>query len=301
MRIEEYFEKFKRYLLSEKNASPYTITSYSHDLNTFLDFVILHTGIAKESFKVADLSHTVVRAFLGDLFTQGYNKRSVARKLAALKSFYKFLAREGIIETNPLLNIQSPKPDKILPKFLYPKEVEALLNIPSTDTPKGIRDKSIFEVLYASGMRVSELVNLDCEDVDFSLGYAKVLGKGDKERIVPLGNFAVTALENYLHNIRPKLLKKKEKALFLNLRGGRLTDRGVRDILDKYMQDLSFRTKISPHTLRHTFATHLLEGGADLRAVQEFLGHSRLSTTQIYTHLTKGRLKGVYDKAHPRA
>lgn len=301
MLVNDALEKFNRYLISEKNASQHTINNYLKDLDAFFVFCAEDNNSLKEVYKVQSLTHITVRAFLGQLLAAGYSKRSVARKLASIKSLYKFLIREGIIILNPLSNVHTPKADKKLPKFLYPAELEELLNIPENNTPKGQRDKAIFEVLYASGMRVTELVSIDIEDIDLDLGYARVTGKGNKERIVPLGSFAVDSLINYIHNSRPKLLLNNEKALFVNLRGKRLTDRGIRSILDKYLSELSLRTKISPHTLRHTFATHLLEGGADLRAVQEFLGHSRLSTTQIYTHLTKGRLKGIYDKAHPRA
>ena len=295
-------EKFRRYLISEKNASPYTVKNYLGDLTVFFEFVCINKGIALNNFDLCNLDHLTVRAFLGKLLNDGYAKKTVARKLASIKALYKYLTREGIVINNPLVNILSPKADKKLPKFLYPQEIEKLLNAPETSIPKGIRDRAAFEVLYASGMRVSELVSLNIGDIELELGYAKVIGKGDKERIVPLGKFAINAIQEYLLRSRPLIVKTtSEKALFLNLRGRRITDRGIRDILDKYAFEISLQTKISPHTLRHTFATHLLDGGADLRAVQEFLGHIRLSTTQIYTHITKGRLKGVYDKAHPRA
>lgn len=301
MLIAEYLQNFKRYLLTEKNSSHHTINNYFADLDNFLSFMEGHSNIARGNFQVENLTYVSVRAFLSNLLVNGYSKKTVARKLAALKSFYKYLAREGIVTVNPLINIPTPKADKKLPKFLYPQEIEDLLNITDVKTPKGVRDNAIFEVLYASGIRISELVNLDCEDVDIELGYAKVFGKGNKERIVPLGNYAIDAIKCYITEDRPNLTSENEKALFVNLRGKRITDRGVRDLLDKYQKQLSLRIKISPHTFRHTFATHLLEGGADLRAVQDFLGHSRLSTTQIYTHLSKGRLKAVYEKNHPRA
>ena len=301
MLIVEYLQNFKRYLLTEKNSSHHTINNYFSDIDCFLSFLESTSNVAKEDLNMENFTYVAVRSFLSNLLVNNYSKKTVARKLAALKSFYKYLAREGIVTVNPLVNIPTPKADKKLPKFLYPKEIEDLLNITDVQTPKGVRDNAIFEVLYASGMRIGELVNLDCEDVDLGLGFAKVFGKGNKERIVPLGTFAIDAVKCYLTEQRPGLTSVDEKALFVNLRGKRITDRGVRDLLDKYQKQSPLRVKISPHTFRHTFATHLLEGGADLRAVQDFLGHSRLSSTQIYTHLSKGRLKAVYEKNHPRA
>lgn len=301
MLIVEYLQNFKRYLLTEKNSSHHTINNYFSDINGFLNFLESTNNVARENLKMENFTYVAVRSFLSNLLVNNKSKKTVARKLAALKSFYKYLAREGIVTVNPLVNIPTPKADKKLPKFLYPKEIEDLLNITDIKTPKGVRDNAIFEVLYASGMRIGELVNLDCEDVDLGLGFAKVFGKGNKERIVPLGTYAIDAVKCYLTEQRPALTSVNEKALFVNLRGKRITDRGVRDILDKYQKQSPLRVKISPHTFRHTFATHLLEGGVDLRAVQDFLGHSRLSSTQIYTHLSKGRLKAVYEKNHPRA
>jgi site-specific recombinase XerD len=213
-----------------------------------------------------------------------------------LRTFFKFLSREGYIKTNPATLLLTPKLDKRLPQFLTEDEINKLLDSPSKDDISGLRDRAIMETFYSTGMRISELVGLNLEDVDFISGVVKVRGKGKKERLLPIGEKALTALRHYLDK-----RKEKTKEIFLNKSGTRITDRGVRDILEKYIKLTSLKENISPHTLRHTFATHLLNHGADLRSVQELLGHVNLSTTQIYTHLSTERLKNIYDKTHPRA
>ncbi|MDD4752491.1 MAG: tyrosine recombinase XerC [Desulfitobacteriaceae bacterium] len=296
-------EQFIAYLKIEKNASEHTLEGYSHDLLEFGEF--LAQALKKDLSQVdaAQVDHLTVRRFLAKLQAKGLSKSTMARKLAALRSFYRYLAREEIVKVNPMLNVHTPKMDKRLPKFLYYKEIEALLNAPDS-TSQGERDKAILEVIYGGGLRVGELEGLNIVDIDFSLGYARVFGKGSKERVVPLGGAALRALRQYLSQGRKELEARsgsRQEALFLNKYGRRLSARSVRNIVDKYVAQAALNQKISPHSLRHSFATHLLEGGADLRSVQELLGHVKMSTTQIYTHVTKKQLKSVYEKTHPRA
>jgi integrase/recombinase XerC len=231
----------------------------------------------------------------------------VGRKLAVLRSFFRFLCREGYLEINPVVYLGSPKQVKSLPSFLDLKEVIALVEAPDISRPAGLRDRAILESLYSSGMRVSELVSIDLNNLDLLGGTIRIRGKGRKERLALLGEAALNAMQNYLDQREQLVFKKyvpelrKGKAVFINRRGKRITDRSVRRIVDRYIRKISLNRHISPHTLRHTFATHLLERGADLRAVQELLGHVNLATTQIYTHLTTERLKTVYHRCHPRA
>lgn len=296
----------ERFLLAqelEKNASAHTVRQYAADLSQFMEY------IRRQS--VPDLSavtHVTVRSFLAELYGKRLAKRSVARKLSALRSFFRYLAREGAIKTDPMRSVRSPKLDKPLPKFLYPEQTVRLLEEPDGATPLGSRDRAMFELLYSSGLRVAELVGLDVESVRLELGMALVDGKGGKQRWVPVGEHAAEAIRVYLERGRPKLLERpsdvrsaEERALFLNRGGTRLTDRSVRRVVDKYVDRLADVNAVSPHTLRHTFATHLLEAGADLRSVQELLGHAHLSTTQVYTHVTKDHLQSIYNRAHPRA
>jgi integrase/recombinase XerC len=227
-----------------------------------------------------------------------YKKKTLSRKIATLKSFFKFLNRQELIETNPMVHIISPKLEKSLPKFMYEYQIESLMKAPDLNTPIGLRDRAIMEVLYASGIRVSELVSIKLKDIDLDLGTINVTGKGNKERIVPIGSYAIEAIRNYYQS---GFLENKGEYLFYGVRGKRLGDRSVRSLLDSYIKKVSTTLNISPHTFRHSFATHLLERGSDLRVVQTFLGHESLSTTQIYTHITKNQLKKTYDNAHPRA
>ncbi len=288
--MQRYIDKFINYLKVEKNSSEHTIKNYSIDLRLFDSFL-------GES-DVADVDHLQLRRFLAELRGRDYSKRTIARKLASLRSFFKFLFREGHLKTNPITAIATPKLDKKLPVFLDVEKVERLVKSPSGDDPAGLRDRAILETLYSTGIRVSELVGLDISKIDFISGVVKVFGKGSKERIVPIGEPALKAIRSYIET-RPGADDKE--AVFLNKSGDRLTDRSVRRVVDKYIRLCSIVEHISPHSLRHSFATHLLDRGADLRSVQELLGHMNLSTTQIYTHVTMDRLKSVYDKAHPRA
>ncbi len=293
----QYLVEFQGYLQIEKNASLHTIKHYIKDIEFFTSF-IQSKGI--ESFKEVDYLH--VRSYLALLNQKQYARKSISRKLSSLRSFYRFLVRENYLENNPFQMVSTPKIEKKLPNFMYSEEILELLDKPDTTNPLGMRDKAILEVLYASGMRVSELVSLDINSIDSLTGTALVFGKGAKERYVPLGSYSLQALRQYLDNARQAIVANtQEKALFLNKNGLRLSDRSVRRVIDKYLKSLSFSKKVSPHTLRHTFATHLLNAGADLRTVQELLGHVNISTTQIYTHVTKERLQQIYKNSHPRA
>jgi integrase/recombinase XerC len=298
-KIDHQVDLYMQYLQVEKRVSPHTIDHYFSDLEQFISYML---GEGYTSF--AEINHVAVRTFVGRM-ARDRSKRTIARKISSLRSFYQFLRREGFVEHNPAKQINLPKLERRLPNFLYLDALEAFLDAPDCKTTLGLRDKAVLEVLYASGIRVSECVGLDVPDVDLAQGMALVFGKGAKERLVLLGGQAIQALRSYLSTSRPLLWQKgkggKEQPLFLNHLGGRLTDRSVRRIVDKYVVQVAGMQKISPHSLRHTFATHLLDHGADLRVVQELLGHASLSSTQIYTHTTREHLEKVYTKAHPRA
>jgi len=295
--IQRYIEKFINYLKVEKNASEHTAKNYIIDLDSFGEFL--------GDKDVSAVDHLTLRRFLAQMREKNYSKRTIARKLAAMRSFFKFLYREGYVTQNPITAILTPKLDKKLPKFLDVEKVDQLLKTPDAESASGLRDRAILETLYSTGARVSELVGLDMDDVDFISGVVKLFGKGSKERIVPIGEPALNAIRKYVEKRGEWApsggFAKDKNAIFLNKSGRRLTDRSVRRILDKHIKECSVAEKISPHSLRHSFATHMLDRGADLRSVQELLGHMNLSTTQIYTHVTMERLKSVYDKAHPRA
>jgi len=289
--MEKYIQKFIRYLEIEKNYSQHTVVNYKGDLEDFNRFL----GGAE----VEKVDYLTLRKYLAVLKEKSLGNRSVGRRLSALRSFFKFLTRESYIKVNPILMLSSPKLDKHLPSFLTEDEVTRLIEsafAKDKDDLLGPRDRAILEAFYSSGLRISELVGLDVDDIDFISGILKVRGKGKKERIVPVGEAALSAIKKYLDR-----KKKPTQAVFLNKNNKRLTTRGVRGIVDKHIHSVGIRQGVSPHTLRHSFATHLLNRGADLRTVQELLGHANLSTTQIYTHLTTDKLKSVYDKAHPHA
>lgn len=289
--MHRLIDKFVRYLEIEKNYSPHTILNYRIDLDDFAHFL----GEAP----VENVDYLSIRRYLAQLKEHNLSARSINRKLSALRSFYRFLVRDGFAKTNPLAAVSSPKQQKYLPSFMTEEEVKRLIEsaFPKDDTDeRGLRDRAILETFYSTGMRISEVCGLDIDDIDMISGIVKALGKGRKERILPIGETALGCVRRYLEK-RPR----QAGALFLNNHGRRLTTRGVRMIVDAYIRRSVGREKISVHTLRHSFATHLLNRGADLRTVQELLGHANLSTTQIYTHLTTEKLKAVYDKAHPRA
>jgi tyrosine recombinase XerC len=288
-------ESFLRFLDVEKNASPHTVKNYRSDLLEFFHFL--------ESDSVSDIhqvNHLSIRRFLALLKEKKDLKSTVSRKLACLKSFFKYLMRERVLESNPAKEIATPKRDRRLPSFLEIQEVEKLLEAATGKSWESKRDRAILETLYSGGIRVSELVGLDSGNVDLLSGLLKVRGKGKKERLVPLGSFAANSIREYL-NVIPVSDDSGKLPLFINRGKTRLTDRSVRRVILKYATRAALKKGISPHTLRHSFATHLLDRGADLRSVQELLGHANLSTTQIYTHVSAKRLQDAYQKAHPRA
>jgi len=295
--MQEVFNKYINYLEAERNMSAYTVRNYTTDLLDFFDFLR-----AKDISSLKEVDRLTLRDYLAHLMKQGLVKASIARKLSAIRSFYRYLLREGMISTSPAATTSSPKLDKRLPSFLTIEEVKRLLEAPDLSTPQGQRDRALLELLYASGLRVSELAQLNLEQVNLDTREIRVWGKGAKERVVLMGKPAAEALATYLSQGRPKLLgKKRSSALLLNRYGGRLPERRIQRILEKYASLAGIDKKVHPHLLRHTFATHLLDGGADLRVVQELLGHADLSSTQIYTHVTKSQAKKVYLSAHPMA
>jgi integrase/recombinase XerC len=295
--LKSQIKAFGDYLRNERNFSEHTFSGYLIDLNRLALF-----------FEAKGLSDPRVfgkhdaRAFLLELEEGGLSRKSIARKISCFRSFYSYLLKKKLVKNNPWTAISLPKLAKKLPCFLYPEEIELLLESQDKRSPAGLRDNAILEVLYASGMRVSELTKLNISDVDKDDGEILVSGKGSKERIVLIGSSAITSLKDYIRYGRPKLsMKAGGRAIFISRFGGRLTSRSIERMMQKYLKKCGINKKISPHSLRHSFATHMLERGADLRTVQELLGHASLSTTQIYTHITKERLKTVYEKAHPRA
>ncbi len=286
--MKKHVDNFLNYLDIEKNYSEHTILNYKLDLIEFSTFI--------GRVKLDTVEYVQLRRFLSHLKAKEHKPRTLARKLSTLRSFFKYLQREGVVDENPTKILMSPKLDKPLPKFLTEEEMVAFIEAPKTNKDLGRRDRAILETLYSAGIRVSELVGLNLEDVDFIGNIAKVYGKGKKERIVPIGDKAIAAIKDYVEKRR-----EKTRAVFLNKNGKRISTRAVIDITKKYIRQTCVNKDISPHVLRHSFATHLLNHGADLRSVQELLGHASLSTTQIYTHVSTDRLKKVYDKAHPRA
>ena len=288
--MNKYIEQFRDSLKAEHDASPHTLKAYAEDLKEFSSFT---------EKKPQDIDNLDIRGFLASLHHRKLKKSSISRKLATIRSFFKYLHKEGYVKKNPAKLVSSPKIPKSLPRFLTIDETFALMEAAKGDTFQATRDKSILEFLYSSGLRVSELTMLNINDFDIKESLIRVKGKGKKERIIPIGSKAMEAIKNYLSERIS--LKKKSQALFLNNRGGRLTQRSIRRILIKYARMIALKGSLSPHVLRHTFATHLLHGGADLRSIQELLGHSSLSTTQKYTHVDISHLMEVYDKAHPMA
>jgi integrase/recombinase XerD len=291
--MNEFISTYTDFLKIEKRQSPNTITSYRHDINYFASYLL--------SKKLNDVKTDDVRSFLIFLREKGLARSTVARYLSSIKSFYRYLYTEKLILNNPIEIIDSPCPWRKLPNVLSAEEVDALIAAPDIKTSAGLRDHAMLELLYATGLRVTELISLKLSDVDLSVGYLRTLGKGSKERVVPFGDAARIAIENYILRVRPSVSQKTESTdLFLTRRGTTMTRQGFWKILKKYITKAKISGNVSPHTLRHAFATHLLERGADLRSVQQMLGHSDISSTQIYTHILKERMREVHDRFHPR-
>ncbi len=295
--MPETLDRFVDYLKAERNASPYTVRNYSADLIGFFRFLT-----ERNINSLAEVDKGTLRDYLRELTNERFARTSIARKLSAVRSFYRYLVREELVAVNPLATLSSPKLDKRLPEFLSPEEIARIIVAPDTTTPAGLRDRAFLELLYASGLRVSELVGLDTTDVSLDTRELRVWGKGAKERVVLMGEPAYNALVTYLEQSRPQLLARRSTAaVFLNQHGGRLTARSVQNFVQSYAARAGLTKRVHPHIVRHTFATHMLDGGADLRVVQDLLGHASLSSTQIYTHVSMSQAKKVYLAAHPLA
>jgi integrase/recombinase XerD len=300
MKIHPLIISFMNYIKVEKGLALNTLAAYDRDLRKFENFA------EKCGLQLEELIRDHVVDFLAELYRQGLDSRSVARNLASLRNFFRFALTEEALSFDPTLNLESPKARRTLPVYLRMEDVDRLLDQPHSSTPQGLRDRAIMEVLYSTGLRVSELVNLKVSDMEMRMGCLRCIGKGDKERLVPVGRRALAAVQAYLEKSRPLLLGKRQAGkavpwLFVNRFGNRLSRIGVWRLLTAYGRRAGIRARLSPHKLRHSFATHLLERGADLRSVQLMLGHADISTTQIYTHVMQERLKQVYKAHHPRA
>ena len=299
--MEDSLADFLRHLALEKNSSAHTVKSYREDLSQA--FAFFRSQADGRSVRATQLTTRHLRAYLAWLHNEGYAKTTISRRIAAVRSWCRFLCRQGALASNPADGLRGPRQDKKLPHFLGEADLERLLAAPAADAHLGIRDRAVLETLYSAGLRVSELTGLDLEDLDLDSGMATIRGKGKRERLALLGGRAVRALEQWLGD-RGRFTEKRARpsqAVFLNKNGSRLTSRSVGRLLEKYLGQAGLDPRTSPHTLRHSFATHMLDRGADIRSVQELLGHRSLATTQIYTHVTTSRLRDTYEKAHPRA
>jgi integrase/recombinase XerC len=306
--MEQLLAQFLEHLRYERNVSEHTLRNYASDLEQFLDYLApTHPRTGKRSSpQISEIDHITIREWMATLHSAHKKKSSIARKLAALRTFFQFLVREGMLELNPAKLVSTPRLEKKLPKHLSIEEAVKFVETPNLETDLGKRDRAMLELMYATGVRVAELTKLNLGHIDFKNRLVRVTGKRRKERIVPFGEPALEALKNYL-DVRDGVLnaapisEREPEALFLNYQGTRITTRSVGRMVEKYIRICAGRYDISPHALRHSFATHLLDSGADLRDIQELLGHARLSTTQIYTHVSMEKLIQVYDKAHPKA
>lgn len=295
--LQNQLDQFIRYVQLEKNFSLHTVREYTSDLEEF--FAFLH---AEGIQKITEVEYIHARLYVTKLYDEQKARTSISRKISSIRSFFRFLNREQNIDDAPFRSLYHPKKEERLPSFFYEEELKELFEKNEGDEPIQIRNMALLELLYATGMRVSECVSLELADIDFHYNIVRVMGKGRKERIIPFGQYAHDALIRYIDQVRPTLMKKENhQKVFVNMRGGELTARGVRYILSEMIDNASMHTKIYPHMLRHTFATHLLNNGADMRTVQELLGHANLSSTQIYTHVTKEALRKTYMNSHPRA
>jgi integrase/recombinase XerC len=292
--MKPFVAPFHTYIKLELNLSPHTVLAYTRDINQFLDFVKSKGSLFDDPQRI---DPAFARSYLRWLELKHFSKKSVARKISSCRAFFRYLLRERKIKLNPFENILTPKLGKRLPSFLYPEEVLKLLKAVNLKHKNGPRDLAIIELIYASGMRVGEVAKLRTENIDLGSGEVLVQGKGDKERVVLIGSHAINSIKAYLVNRN----KKADSQLFMGRAGTKLTSRSIERMIRKYAKKAGLEKRVTPHTLRHSFATHLLGGGADLKVVQELLGHSSLSTTQIYTHITKEKLKSIYDNSHPRA
>ncbi|HOO12628.1 MAG TPA: site-specific tyrosine recombinase XerD [Bacillota bacterium] len=295
--MNHLLDKFTDYMGSVRKLSDNTVESYCRDIKQYIEYIE-----SKNIQSLKNTNKTTVITYLLYLQKNGRATSTISRSLASIRAFYQYLTAERIIERDPTVDLESPKVEKKLPTILSGKEVELLLDQPDLSSAKGTRDKSMLELLYATGIRVSELVALDCGDINLELGYLKCSKNNDRERIIPVGTIALEILGKYIRDVRPGLLRgKSETALYVNYKGERLTRQGFWKIIKGYKNKAKINKDITPHTLRHSFAAHLIENGADLKSVQEMLGHSDISTTQVYAQITKNRIKEVYNKAHPRA
>ena len=297
--------KYLRYLKVERNASPHTITSYKNDLTQFLTFCAEHFGVDEGEVAVESIKRLTIRLWLGELSEEGLSKSSISRKVAAVRSFFKYCFKRGLVEKNPAHLLIVPKRNKPLPKTVNMEDLSRMMELAGDDSPRSIQDRALLELFYGTGMRLSELVALDIDDINGEMNQVTVTGKGAKQRIVPIGSEAAKWLKRHLQ-VRPELYGKRtdgdaRKAVFLAPGGQRIYPRAVQRIVKDYLARASEVTQKSPHVLRHSFATHLLDNGADIRVIKELLGHANLAATQVYTHTSVERLKNVYEQAHPRA
>lgn len=293
-------EMFIRFMQVEKSYSVHTVDNYQKDIEHFSFFM--------DQYSISDynaVTYALVRLYLTEMYALKWKRKTIARKISSLRSFFKFLMKEELVKDNPFILASMPKQESRLPTFLYEDELKNLFDVSDLTTPLGQRNQALLELLYGTGIRVSECCSISLHDIDFEIGTILIMGKGRKERYLPLGSYALDAIDTYINDGRQKLIShsnmEDSKILFLNYRGGNLSRSGVRKILERLVDKTALTVHISPHVLRHTFATHLLNEGADMRTVQELLGHAHLSSTQIYTHVTKDQLKHVYNSFHPRA